>query len=88
MRTLHKIYIYRDRENLPEEGWFQACFACYIITSRLKLFDTIHKGKDIYEIFVYLCSDCKKKILKDEDFNKKFEKKCKKYIQRHLFKDP
>ena len=84
MRTLHKIYIYRDKENLPEEGWFQACFLCYTITSGIKLFDTIEKNKDIYEIFVYLCPVCKRKTDENIEYNQKLEKKCTRYIRRHF----
>ena len=88
MRMLHKIYIYREKENLPEKGWFQSCFMCGAITSGLKLFDSLEKGKDIYEIYVYVCSPCQKKITGSNETEEKFKYKCSRYINQHFFKYP
>ena len=88
MIMLHKIYIYRDKENLPEEGWFQSCFMCYTITSNLKLFDTFKKNKEIYEIYVYVCPPCKKKMETKVNYRETFKQKCIRYINRHFFTYP
>ena len=84
---LHKIYIYREKENLPEDGWFQSCFMCYTITSSIMMFNTMEKKKKIYEIYVYLCPSCQRKIEKDVNYGKLFKKKCIRYIHMHFFKD-
>jgi len=88
MKTLHKIYIYRDREHLPEEGWFQSCFLCYTITSHTHLFDTREIDKKIYEINVYLCPDCQKKMQRDQETVDILKRKCSRYIDRHFFTYP
>ena len=88
MKTLHKIYIYRDHEHLPEEGWFQSCFLCYTITSHTHLFDTREIDKKIYEINVYLCPDCQKKMQRDQETVDILKRKCSRYINRHFFTYP
>ena len=88
MKTLHKIYIYQDREHLPEEGWFQSCFLCYTITSHTHLFDTREIDKKIYEINVYLCPDCQKKMQRDQETVDILKRKCSRYIDRHFFTYP
>ena len=84
MRVLHKIYIYREKENLPEEGWFQSCFMCYSITSGLDLFKTIKKTKNIYEIYVYLCPCCQRQIPISLPYREKYRNKCNNYIRQHF----
>ena len=88
MKTLHKIYIYRDREHLPEEGWFQSCFLCYTITSHTHLFDTREIDKTIHEINVYVCPHCQKKMHRDQETVDILKRKCSRYIDRHFFTYP
>lgn len=88
MRMLHKIYIYREKENLPEEGWFQSCYMCDTITSGLELFDTWEEGKKTYEIHVYLCSGCHKKITYNVPFHDSYKRRCSRYIDKHFFTYP
>ena len=88
MRMLHKVYIYRDKGNLPEEGWFQACFMCYTITSGLKFFNTVHHQKKIYEIYVYLCPFCQKKTKEKDEYEEKLKNRCIEYINKFFFKYP
>jgi hypothetical protein len=88
MKMLHKIYIYHDHDTLPEEGWFQSCFLCYTITSHTHLFDTREIDKKIYEINVYLCPDCKKKMQPEGDTADVLKQKCTIYINKHFFTYP
>ena len=88
MRMLHKIYIYREKENLPEEGWFQSCFMCYSITSGIHLFDTVTERKRIYEIYVYLCPECQKKIVCQYEYGARFKRKCTLYVNENFFTYP
>ena len=86
MKTLHKIYIYRDAEttSLPEDGWFQRCFVCYTITSYLSHFETFEYGKQIYNVEVYLCPCCQKKIENNTKFKSRYEFRCNRYLKRNF----
>lgn len=88
MNIFKKIYIYNKVENMPEEGWFQACFNCGTITSRLYIYDKICKDEKIFEINVYLCPPCCKKREGDSEFKSNFVLKCVKYINKYFFKFP
>jgi hypothetical protein len=88
MKILKKKYIYNECKTLPKIGWFQACYLCTSITSGVSVFDTFSKKKIIYEINVYVCSPCQKKLLVDKVFKKKYKAKCVKYINSRLFTYP
>ena len=82
-KKIKKIYIYRD-SHLPENGWLQACFDCYIITSKLKLFDIykLHNGvgTTISEFYIYMCPKCNRQIHMDKKRYNIFFNNYKKYI--------
>lgn len=82
-KKIKQIYIYRD-SHLPEKGWLQACFDCYIITSKLKLFDIykLHNGfgTTISEFYIYMCPKCNREIHIDKKRYNIFFNNYKKYI--------
>ena len=86
MKTLHKIYIYRDAEttSLPEDGWFQRCFVCYTITSYLSHLKTFEEKKNIYDIDVYLCPVCAKQIANDAELESHYERRCARYLRSNF----
>ena len=44
MTDVKMIEIFRD-SHLPEKGWIQSCFNCYIFTERNILFKNQHRTK-------------------------------------------
>ncbi len=88
MKILKKIYVYNECKTLPKIGWFQACLLCTSITSGVMVFDTFEKNKKIYEINVYVCSPCQKKLLVDKALKEEYKEKCVKYINSRLFTYP
>ena len=93
MKLLHKIYIYREGSNLPENGWFQRCFICCTITSRTRLYDSLDKiinnKKTRYELYVYICPQCKRKLDRgDKAFKLHYKHKCEHYINKNFFRYP
>jgi hypothetical protein len=69
---------------LPENGWLQACFECYTITSKVKLFDIYNTNNaDIiifWELYIYLCPKCKKELRINKQKKYVFFNNYKKYI--------
>ena len=61
MKIIREVYLYSDT-HLPTHGWLQGCWECEIITSRLKAYKTVTKGRCIYKFIVYLCPLCKRLI--------------------------
>ena len=81
MRKYIKFFIYNPSDNLPEEGWFQACFECRTITSdTIKIKENI-SCFEIIEYDTYLCRPCQKEMNDDEKYTK-FFKKCNEHIKR------
>ena len=87
MKTLHKIYIYREPEtnSLPEDGWFQRCILCYSITNHQVYFETYHEGKEIYEINAYICKACQKVKEKKPEVAARYKRVCNIYIRKQFF---
>lgn len=71
MPTLRKVYLYEET-HLPQKGWLQGCMICGVITSHLLLFKTkFDEKKEMkYEIYTYICPNCKKNLKKKEALNK------------------
>ena len=67
--------------NLPHDGWFQACVLCYSITANLILFEKHIIFDETIEYYAYLCSPCIKLIKKYPKIAEKYEKKCSKLIK-------
>ena len=84
MKTFHHIYLYRDSDSMPEDGWFQACFSCYAITSRLSFFKRIEKEDNIYEVLAYLCPQCTRSLNNKEKFKEKYTARCERYLRRNF----
>jgi hypothetical protein len=80
MKILREIQVCRD-SHLPENGWFQACFDCYGITSKTFIFSVITRKNKIYEFNVYLCPSCSRNMKKDILLYIRFSVKCNKYIK-------
>ena len=78
-----KIYIYRE-SRLPEDGWLQPCFYCYVITSGLLRLKTKRTFRNLYEIEVYLCPRCKTTLNKNDALYNTFIKKCNHYINNNI----
>ena len=76
MTTIKKLYIYEET-HLPEIGWLQGCIVCGTITSHMRLFTVVNndKLKKTYEIYSYLCPNCKKKLT-DSEFKIKYNLLC------------
>jgi len=82
MKKIKQIYVYRD-SHLPDYGWLQSCFCCYIITSKIKLFDVYEiKYDNLWELYIHLCPKCIKEM-KNKIKYSIFLKKYKKYIYRY-----
>jgi len=81
-KKIKQIHIYRE-SHLPENGWLQACFNCYIITSKLKLFDIYKTNTNciiVWELYIYLCPKCKKELRINKQQYNIFFNNYKKYI--------
>jgi hypothetical protein len=81
-KKMKQIYIYRE-SHLPENGWFQACFDCLTVTSKLKLFDIYKTNTNciiFWELYIYVCPKCKKELKTDKNKYKIFYNNYKKYI--------
>jgi len=80
-KIVKSISIYRDSK-LPENGWMQSCFNCYIFTAKNILFKTHVNKNTTHEFFVYLCPLCQREFKKKN--NEKsyiiFQNKCNDYI--------
>ena len=85
-KKIKQIFIYRD-SHLPEKGWLQSCFDCYIITSKMKLFDMykIHNilGTTINEFYIYMCPKCYRQLYLDKKKYNVFFNDYKKYIYKN-----
>jgi uncharacterized CHY-type Zn-finger protein len=80
MRKYIKFFIYNPSDNLPEEGWFQACFECRTITSdTIKIKENI-SCFEIIEYDTYLCGQCQKEMNNERYTN--FLKKCNERIKK------
>ena len=87
MRTLRKIYLYREPESksLPEDGWFQRCILCCTITNHQVHFETQHDGDKIYEIISYLCKPCQMAKEKKPEIAARYKRVCERYIRKQYF---
>jgi|SaaInlV_150m_DNA_3_1039698.scaffolds.fasta_scaffold72266_2 RNase P subunit RPR2 len=88
MKILKEIHVCRE-SHLPEDGWFQACFNCYSITSKTFVFSVITRKNKIHEFHVYLCPHCAKIMRTDILSYIRFSVICNKYIRKNyteLFK--
>ena len=83
MPYFKKIYIYRE-SRMPEDGWLQPCFQCYTITGSLFLLRTKQTLRNLYEIEVYLCAQCKKEMKENTELHIKFTERCNKYIKKNI----
>jgi len=90
MKTLRKIYIYREPESdsLPAGGWFQRCILCYSITNHQLPFQTYHEGNNIYEVIAYICKPCQKAKEKKAVVAARYKRVCDRYIRKKLFTYP
>lgn len=84
MKTYKRVYIYRELEKMPTDGWLQSCFICYCITSLIQTYKIIEKKKYIMEFNVYICPHCNVKIKNDEKVKKKYENRCDLYIDENF----
>ena len=86
MPRCKKVYLYRE-SRLPEEGWIQSCFHCYMYTSNTIDYTYIKHNNILYACDVYLCESCDKYLHKLENIEKRmlFENKCTKYLYRLFF---
>ena len=57
---MRRIYIY-NKSHLPVEGWFQACFNCYQITSRIE-----KKFKYLEQYHTFICPSCRNRLKNKE----------------------
>jgi len=74
------IELYTETE-LPKKGWIQGCMNCYIKTSKNEEYKKINDEKYIIIFNIYLCKDCMKAdILNNEKFKKYIDKKIKKTL--------
>ena len=80
---IHYKFIYEEYETLPAEGWFQKCRMCCTITSKLDRYTTITIGKDVFHVLVYVCLPCQKKLLHDNEYWEKYNKRCNRYIRKN-----
>ena len=88
MSTPQKFDIYYDSK-MPNDGWFQYCIVCDIITSKLHFYKNVTFGTTIkvnVDIYSYLCSTCKKK-LNNKDIYKFYETNCEELITNIKVKD-
>ena len=81
LRKYKKFFIYYPSDNLPEEGWFQACFHCRTITSNTIRIKNKNTCFEIIEYDTYLCRPCQKEMNDDERYSK-FFKKCNEHIKK------
>ena len=82
MKKITSIEICR-KSHLPENGWLQACFNCYSITSKTLEYGSIRRFNNIFKISVYLCSGCKKSLKNDVLSYNYFCIDCNNYIKRN-----
>ena len=87
MKTLQKIYIYREPESnsLPEDGWFQRCILCYSITNHQQYFETYHEKKMIYEVTAYICKPCQNVKKKSATIAARYKRVCDRYVRKQIF---
>ena len=78
MDKVKLIEIFKD-SHLPKEGWLQACFNCYSITSKTFIYKVVVCNNEKYKFSLYCCPSCKNK-LKDNFKYYKFSKLLDKYI--------
>ena len=62
---IRQVYLFHDSD-LPFEGWLQSCFNCCQITSKCLLYKIYKTNNKTYEIYFYLCKDCKRDLFKNE----------------------
>ena len=77
--NLNEIYMYYQKDNLPREGWIQGCFCCDLNTSKTILFKKDHKDK----FLMYLCKDCQKCILINEEKKERLIRKGDRFIDMY-----
>lgn len=79
MSKIKSIDIFKQ-SHLPKEGWLQACFNCYTITSKTYYYKMILLKKTNYKFNIYCCPQCKKRLYKEKYSLYKFSKRCDEYI--------
>ena len=82
MTEVNEIDIFK-KSHLPKEGWLQACFNCYTITSKTYYYRMISIEDKKYKFNVFCCPQCKKILYKEKQTLYKFSKVCDKYIYTH-----
>lgn len=80
MKKITTIDICR-KSHLPKDGWLQACFNCYTITSKTIQYCNIRKQNNIFKTNVYLCPTCKREFQKNHLNYYKFIINCNDYIK-------
>ena len=77
-----RVYVYRHGDQ-PESGWFKSCFMCYTITAQTLLFDEIERYGTPVERMVYICPECKRALLMDEQLRTAYERAVSQYLARY-----
>ena len=87
-KKLEKIIELYKETNLPKRGWIQGCMNCETKTSRIFTFKKIEKPNIVYIFNVYICKDCSREnILQDEKFIKYVNRKIRNKFSYLLIQD-
>ena len=69
------VYFFKD-VGLNKNGWLNGCVLCHKVTSNLKDGDKINFNNIIYNIKVFLCGKCNRKLINNEEkYNEIYKKK-------------
>lgn len=87
-----EYHIYDTDKNLmirlPEKGWMQQCFLCNLITSKTITYKKISHEKRyvkiIYEIKVYCCPSCIRKMDKCDEYFDFFKESCDNFLDENF----
>jgi hypothetical protein len=83
MKILKNVYLFHET-HLPEEGWFQGCYKCEMITSKTICYKNIHVYDKTIKFVVYICNKCTKLFKNDTEKNFIFSSKCNNFISEYL----
>ncbi len=86
------FFIYETDEKLmirlPEKGWMQQCFLCSMITSKTISYKIIPHEKKyvkiIYDIKVYCCPSCIRKMDKCDEYFDFFKESCDYFLDENF----
>jgi len=83
MNNLRHVYLFYET-HLPEEGWFQGCYQCKMITSKTICYKNIYAYNKTIKFVVYICNTCKKLLKNDTENFFLFYSKCDDFISEYL----